>query len=103
MCKASKKQVDILQTLCNEFRQKIQSAKHETIFFRDFPRGCCRDASLLLNEFLMSNNLPKSLYCSKEVGELPSHGWLELDGYIMDITADQFDHSIAKVLVTSTK
>lgn len=67
---------------------------------RDFPRGACADASLLLAKYLQVNNCGQSLYV---LGERRGHGhaWLHLQEYIVDITADQFDDQDAGVIVSS--
>ncbi len=60
--------------------------------FRDFPRGSCGDASILLGEYLHQNDGGIWDYVGGERdSDLHSHAWLEKDGLILDITADQFD------------
>lgn len=60
-----------------------------------FPRGCCEIASDLLAEYLIENGIITQLvsgvyYCDYQENIFP-HTWLEsIDGYIIDITADQF-------------
>lgn len=55
----------------------------------NFPSGACGDASLLLAQFLNDSGLGAALYVWGLRGRY-SHAWLELDGLIVDITADQF-------------
>lgn len=67
---------------------------------RDFPRGACRDASLLLAKYLQVKNCGRSLYV---LGERHGHGhaWLQLQEFIIDITADQFEDQEAGVIVST--
>ncbi len=61
----------------------------------NFPKGCCEVASELLAEYLLKNGIMTKRihgeynydYCENRF----PHSWLETeDGYIIDITADQF-------------
>ncbi|ARF83194.1 hypothetical protein ACIG0C_30010 [Kitasatospora aureofaciens] len=79
------------------FRRALETSSEETrlIGLREFPHGACLDASLLLAEYLEDCGLG-TWECV--AGERPfrpalpqSHAWLEQDGLILDITADQFD------------
>ncbi len=67
-----------------KFGENIDSCR-----FKKFPTGCCGDASDILGKWLSSNGVVGLKYvhgCREEV----SHGWLELNGVIIDITSDQF-------------
>jgi hypothetical protein len=67
----------------------------------NFPRGSCGDASVLLGQYLYDAGFGIWDYVSGErVDDLWSHAWIEKDGVIVDITADQFDEVDAKVIVT---
>ena len=61
---------------------------------KDFPRGCCDDSSLLLAAFLTDNGHPGAMRVHGEHGgtreELGTHVWLQLDGWLIDITGSQF-------------
>lgn len=70
-----------------------------------FPHGSCGDASLLLREHLMRHGAGPFEYVSAERGDRAagtwtSHAWLERDGLIVDVTADQFGDETPPVLVT---
>ncbi len=70
-----------------------------------FPRGCCGDTSVLLAEYLTQNGYTGVQLISADNGgderELYSHAWLEVDGIVVDITADQFDdYDIPAVFVS---
>lgn len=68
------------------------------ISFHKFPMGSCGDASLLLGKYLDEMGLGKFDYVCGEPGR-QSHAWLEKDGIIVDITADQFDGVTEEVIV----
>lgn len=67
---------------------------------QDFPRGACRDASLLLAKYLQVNNCGSAFYVLGE-RQGQDHAWLQLGGLTIDITADQFADQDAAVMVTS--
>jgi hypothetical protein len=67
---------------------------------QEFPRGACRDASLLLAKYLQVNNCGSSFYVLGE-RQGHDHAWLQLDAFIIDITADQFEDQDASVIVSS--
>lgn len=71
---------------------------------RDFPRGSCGDASVLLGEYLYQTGHGQWDYVAGErEPDLHSHAWLEQDGLIVDITADQFNDVDQPVIVTSDR
>lgn len=63
----------------------------------EFPLGACLDTSLMLAEYLDHCSLGEWTCVAGERPYKPampqSHAWLERDGLIVDITADQFDDS----------
>lgn len=92
-----------LINLAFRFRLAILRSVGTTNFLvtlREFPRGACGDASLLLAKYLQVNNCGQSFYV---LGERHGqhHAWLQLEEYIIDITADQFDDQDAGVIVTT--
>lgn len=59
-----------------------------------FPSGCCGDATDLLGLYLLQHKgLGSEYVCGVGLGENSnqSHAWLHCNGYIIDITADQFN------------
>ena len=60
-----------------------------------FPCGCCEDATLMLAAHLSDNSLSGALRILGEYGgvkgEIKSYVWLDLEGVIIDVTADQFN------------
>lgn len=70
----------------------------------DFPRGCCGDTTELLGFLLTLKYQQECLYVSATgLGDNYgiSHAWLQVDGYIIDITADQFNgYDVEAIIVT---
>jgi hypothetical protein len=73
------------------------------ITFESFPCGSCGDASLLLAHFLGEHGFADVTYVLGERGQVnvdwTSHAWLRVDGFIVDITADQFPDMDQRVIV----
>ncbi|WP_342439962.1 hypothetical protein NSS79_15140 [Paenibacillus sp. FSL L8-0436] len=67
--------------------------------FERSPLGCCGDCSKLMTKYLLEQHYVKALYVWGMRGE-QSHAWLEYDGLIIDITADQFDEVTEPVIIT---
>ena len=95
-----KADISYLRELSLQFRNAIikHGIKKLPISFHEFPRGSCGDASLLLGKYLDEMGLGQFDYVCGELGR-QSHAWLEKDGVIVDITADQFDDVTAEVIV----
>jgi hypothetical protein len=92
-----------LVNLVSLFRLAILRSRSSTLHLatlQEFPRGACGDASLLLAKYLEVNNCGHSFYV---LGERhgQQHAWLQLEEFIIDITADQFDDQDAGVIVTT--
>jgi len=62
--------------------------------FRGFPRGACGPASEVLGRILSDEFGLEGFYvCGRDHHRLKreqSHAWVEIDGFIVDITHDQF-------------
>jgi hypothetical protein len=68
---------------------------------KNFPHSACGDASILLGQYLFDHSLGLWEYAGDERElDLHSHAWLERDGLIIDITADQFDDVDEPIIVT---
>jgi len=83
-----------------------------------FPKGCCATASRLLARYLTdeglasTSNLRFVVNGSRKnvhgvwksarpfIEGVQTHAWIEIDGIILDITADQFEDGPAPVMVT---
>ncbi|MDO9485389.1 MAG: hypothetical protein Q7K25_04940 [Actinomycetota bacterium] len=86
------------------FRAALIEGGLEWELFKDFPRGVCGDTCLLLGQYLSNLGLGEWLYCSGSSygpnGEFRSHAWLVQNGWIVDITADQFEDVTETVTFT---
>ena len=94
-------------SLAVRFRTAIEKCDPSRlpIGFQKFPRGSCGDAVLLLGTFLKEQGAGTFTYVVGERGKKGrtwrSHAWLEADGVIVDITADQFPEITESVIVTT--
>ena len=86
---------------CTKFRLAVEECKDNIgiDWFKDFPLGCCQDASLMLALYLHRKGFGVAELVSGSKGR-NSHAWLELDGLIIDITADQFKEGKEKVIIS---
>jgi hypothetical protein len=74
------------------------------VTLQHFPCGACGDASYLLAKYLDSNGCGPFDYVQGERStDGHSHAWLEKEGLIVDITADQFDGQEISVIVTTDR
>ena len=70
----------------------------------DFPRGVCGAVCFLLGHYLIENGFPGSEYVNGfRAVDRQSHAWIETDGVIVDITADQFLEIADGVVVSTDK
>jgi len=72
---------------------------------RNFPKESCADTVLLLGAHLLDRGFGAfdgvgGEFGAPDSGECHSHAWLECDGVIVDITADQFPDVSQAVIVT---
>lgn len=102
---------DLIYQLADEFRNMIESALDSGVImdstFRNFPIGCCGEASDLLGQYLLDHGIQTWYVCGTCYTEyddviqtnrnLQSHAWLTTDDpfsgrryLIIDITGDQF-------------
>jgi hypothetical protein len=93
---------DDIMRLARKFRTAIErSPRDDLLSFRRFPRGCCSDTAILLGEYLCGQGQGDWDYAGGErEPDLHSHAWLEQDGLIVDITADQFEDIHEPIIVT---
>jgi hypothetical protein len=67
----------------------------------EFPRACCGPAVLLLNALIGEElGLSGEYVADVRPADQRSDAWLELDGLIVDVTADQFPDARDAVVVT---
>jgi hypothetical protein len=84
-----------LTDLARAFRVAIEhSDLSEDPVLRRFPKGACGDSSLLLAKFLREHGFDGIEYVLTRSqhghGPCGTHAWLEVGGFIVDVTADQF-------------
>lgn len=90
--------------LAGIFREAILACDRRKLFItlQGFPNGACGDASYLLAKYFDDNGCGQFEYVLGERRpKYHSHAWLEQNGIIVDITADQFDGIDNPVLVTT--
>ncbi len=95
--------IEELHALATTFRTAILACPPESLLptLRDFPLGACGDASILLGEFLHERGAGEWDYLAGERnGDQHSHAWVEQNGLIIDITADQFADVEEPVIIT---
>ncbi len=92
---------DHILELCREFRERLERCPSQKlpVTLQDFPRGACGDAALLLAEFLSEHGYGPFRYVLGGREER-SHAWIEGNGLIIDITADQFSDFDEPVFVS---
>lgn len=70
---------------------------------RHFPNGCCGISAKFMAHHLRTQGVrdegEMSLAAWRMRGRA-SHAWLEVSGMIVDVTADQFDQRLPRVIVT---
>lgn len=82
------------------FRDAIEACHRDLdpVVFSRFPRGCCGDVAQLLAAYLRDRGHGAFTYvCGSrpDGGDILTHAWLEGDGFIIDITGDQFAEGAA--------
>jgi len=91
-----------IENISRATRNAILICKSSTRQFKDFPSGCCRDASVILGIILGNNGIKNLKYCSRDIdSNFPSHSWLEFNEFVIDITADQFGSKFPSVIVSN--
>ncbi len=97
----SKHEIEIIS---RNFRKAIENAckddKLNEYPFNKFPKDCCDNASILLGRYLLEKgyecNIIRGVYFENHYEEDRQysinnyHVWLDVDGFYVDITADQF-------------
>jgi hypothetical protein len=96
-----------LASLATSFRAAIEKCgpNELTPDFGEFPRGSCGDTSLLLGTYLKEQGAGAFTYVNGGRGVSPDrcyHGWLEAEGVIVDITADQFPEMNEQPVIVAT-
>jgi hypothetical protein len=95
--------VDRIRACAVELRAALDAADHQAlgVQWAHFPRGSCGAAAEVLGRMLRDCLGIEATYVNGSLdrpGGWSSHAWVEFDGIIADITADQFGQ--APVIVT---
>ncbi|WP_429153616.1 hypothetical protein [Aeromonas veronii] len=101
--------LDELFVFCSEVRTCIEQTPKSEFPWNspfglcEFPSGCCGEASRVLATLLHDKFGIVCDYILASDNILHSHGWLEFDGYIIDITGDQYNslghYELNKVII----
>jgi len=90
---------EVVTAAARRFRRAAEQGGLVSVGLQAFPRGACGDTSELLGQYLRDSGLGVWTYCSGWFSHY-SHAWLERDGLVVDITADQFTDTLPPVIVT---
>jgi len=82
-----------IQNVLFKFRDAIENTNRGflPITFRNFPSGACGDTCQILAEHLKGMGFGDFFYISGKREDSRSHAWLEKDGFVIDLTSDQFN------------
>lgn len=83
----------------HRFRKALEHGGSRWVGFARFPLGACGDASELLGQYLADSGLGEWTYVSG-MRDGSTHAWIERDGVVVDITADQFADVTSPCIVT---
>lgn len=97
-----------LSSECLAFKNAIlKSDKNNlSIALKEFPYGSCGWCNdLLLYHFKKINfpNIQNIYYVSAYLNEIRTHGWLEVDNIIIDLTLSQFHKKFKKVIFKNNR
>ncbi|EJT0555741.1 hypothetical protein [Vibrio vulnificus] len=94
MNKDIEKKISQIREVLARFEKADFDSKTSFHVSSGFPAGCCRDATDLLGLYLLKYyGLESDYVCGLGLGDNSdqTHAWLVCQGYIIDITADQFN------------
>ena len=91
--------------IINRFRIELERFIHiEDTSLKSFPRGCCKPTSFILRQYLEdSHGIKNIMYVWGTNAEDNTHGWLEINDVIIDLTADQFSENYPKVMIVNSQ
>jgi len=93
--------IETLQQIAIDFRRALEDTDAiETFEGQTFPEGCCGDAALLLGTYLIDQGHGTFDYVLGYRGDR-SHAWIERNGLIIDITADQFPDMDVPIIIST--
>ncbi len=83
---------DFLVRMATDLRRELEKRRGQELLnhnLQEFPTGCCGYVTIALGDFLQYRGIESTYICGTK-GEL-THAWLQVDGWVVDITADQFE------------
>jgi hypothetical protein len=92
-----------LRSIAVEARRVLEQGGWSLAGLATFPRGACTSATNLLGQYLKDRGLgtwTRRSGMRTVGGGCATHAWLELDGLVVDLTADQFADGLEPVLVS---
>ncbi|KAA1244549.1 hypothetical protein [Aquimarina sp. RZ0] len=98
MSEEIEKDLSDIRRIATKFRKDICNGNIKIPFGEDFPSGCCGNASDRLKRILECKGFQNIRYTNGWIDK-QSHGWLEYKGFIIDITADQFENITEEIII----
>ena len=95
-------QIKLYLRRARNYFEKLAKQPTGDYLFERFPKGCCGNVSHPLGCFLISQGYENVRYIAGERtvdGQYQTHAWLEWDGWIIDITVDQFTDRLSAVFM----
>ena len=83
--------------LCTAFRKALEESPHAP--GRPFPEAACGETCRLLAQWMADHGYDFDYVTLERSSEYQSHAWLQRGAIVIDITCDQFGHSLPKVFV----
>lgn len=94
---------DDLVAACTRFRTALDEQEAMPANVKDFPLGACGDTTEMLGQYLDDRGFGVWMYIQGHRDtDGWTHAWLERDGVVIDITADQFEDVTEPVIVSAT-
>lgn len=88
-----------IRIICQQFRKALEQADNAPSYMSKFPHGWCGCTSRALGGYLASRGYSSLEYVSGYRG-MQNHAWIEKNGLIIDITADQFNDCDKRIIIS---
>ena len=101
-----KHKLELLTGLAESLRKVLETVNKNAlpITFKNFPAGSCGTTCLIFIKYLISKGfVAEEIYKVAGWKNGKSHAWLEIEDYIIDITADQFPGKNPIIITNSNK
>ena len=95
------KMIEQLKKEAIKARKVMENHKHELddSLFDKFPIGACGNTSFIFGKWLKEKGFKEVKYVVGYRKKWKSHAWLEINGLIIDITADQFEEGMEPIFI----